>query len=79
MDKHTIITIGRQYGSGGREIGQKLAERLGIKCYDNELLSIAAKESGYARKYSKHMMKNLQIAFCIHLLWIHITHMVQVE
>ncbi|MDY2606833.1 MAG: cytidylate kinase-like family protein, partial [Lachnospiraceae bacterium] len=50
MDKHTIITIGRQYGSGGREIGQKLAERLGIKCYDNELLSIAAKESGLCQE-----------------------------
>lgn len=42
----TIITIGRQAGSGGKEIGQKLAERLGIKCYDKELLERAAKESG---------------------------------
>lgn len=41
-----VITIGRQYGSAGREIGFKLAERLGIKCYDNELLKEAAKESG---------------------------------
>lgn len=43
--KH-IITIGRQFGSGGREIGEALAERLGIKCYDKELISLAAKESG---------------------------------
>lgn len=50
MNKHTIITIGRQYGSGGREIGQKLAEKLNIKCYDNELLSIAAKESGLCQE-----------------------------
>ena len=42
----TIITIGRQFGSGGREIGEKLAEHFGIKCYDKELLSRAAKESG---------------------------------
>lgn len=41
-----VITIGRQYGSAGKEIGFKLAERLGIKCYDNELLKVAAKESG---------------------------------
>lgn len=41
-----VITIGRQYGSAGREIGFKLAEKLGIKCYDNELLKVAAKESG---------------------------------
>ena len=42
----TIITIGRQFGSGGREIGEKLAAHFGIKCYDKELLSMAAKESG---------------------------------
>lgn len=42
----TIITIGRQFGSGGREIGEKLAAHYGIKCYDKELLSMAAKKSG---------------------------------
>lgn len=42
----SIITIGRQYGSGGREIGKKLADQLGIPFYDNELLDIAAKKSG---------------------------------
>ena len=42
----SIITIGRQYGSGGREIGKKLADQLGIPFYDNDLLDIAAKKSG---------------------------------
>lgn len=42
----TIITIGRQYGSGGREIGKKLADYYQIPFYDKELLKIAAKESG---------------------------------
>ena len=42
---NTIITIGRQFGSAGREIGEKLAEELGIKCYDKELLTRAAKEN----------------------------------
>ncbi|EET61563.1 hypothetical protein BRYFOR_06246 [Marvinbryantia formatexigens DSM 14469] len=46
----SVITIGRQYGSGGREIGQKLAALLGIKCYDNELLDRAAKESGICQE-----------------------------
>ncbi|MEE3428081.1 MAG: cytidylate kinase-like family protein [Ruminococcus sp.] len=41
-----IITISRQFGSGGREIGEALSAELGIKCYDKELISIAAKESG---------------------------------
>ncbi|MBQ9990706.1 MAG: cytidylate kinase-like family protein [Lachnospiraceae bacterium] len=47
---NTIITLGRQFGSGGREIGEKLAEYYGIKCYDKELLSRAAKESGFCQE-----------------------------
>ena len=47
---NTIITIGRQFGSAGREIGEKLAEELGIKCYDKELLTRAAKESGFCEE-----------------------------
>ena len=48
MDKRLVITIGRQCGSGGRRIGQMLAEQLGIKCFDKEILNRAAKESGLA-------------------------------
>ena len=47
---NTIITIARQFGSGGREIGQKLAEDYGIKCYDKELLARAAKDSGMCQE-----------------------------
>lgn len=46
MATKTIITIERQYGSGGHLIGKKLAEDLGIPFYDGELLKVAAKESG---------------------------------
>jgi cytidylate kinase len=46
-----IITIGRQLGSGGREIGQKLAARLGISFYDKELIRLAAKESGLREEF----------------------------
>ena len=42
----TVVTIGRQYGSGGREIGEKLAQALSVKFYDKYLLKRAAKESG---------------------------------
>ena len=41
-----IITIGRQFGSGGRLIAKKVSEKLGIKYYDKELITMAAKESG---------------------------------
>ena len=47
---NTIVTIGRQFGSGGKEIGAKLAENLGIPFYDRELLTRAAKESGFAEE-----------------------------
>lgn len=47
---NTIITIGRQFGSAGREIGQKVAAYFDIPCYDKELLSRAAKESGYCEE-----------------------------
>ncbi len=50
MDKKVIITIGRQFGSGGHEIGEKLAKKLGIKFYDKELLKLIAKESGLCEK-----------------------------
>lgn len=46
MGNH-IYTIGREFGSGGREIGEALAKRLGVKCYDKELLKEASKESGF--------------------------------
>lgn len=46
MSDNTIITIGRQYGSNGKEIGKKIAEKLNIAFYDKELLKRAAKESG---------------------------------
>ena len=50
METKTVITIGRQYGSAGRQIGRALAEELGIKCYDKELLDRAAKDSGMCQE-----------------------------
>ena len=48
-----IITIGRQYGSGGRYIARELAKRLDIKFYDNEILAKAAEKSGLCLEYLK--------------------------
>jgi len=50
MDKY-VITVSREYGSGGRLIGKKLADELGIGFYDGELLSLVAKESGYTEDF----------------------------
>ena len=49
--KNRIITISRQFGSGGRTIGKKVAEKLGIPCYDQELLDKVAEESGFAKDF----------------------------
>lgn len=46
MNKKILVTISRQFGSGGREIGEKLAKELNIPFYDKELIEIAAQESG---------------------------------
>ena len=51
MDNKIILTIGRQFGSGGREIGKKLAQALGIGYYDKELMAVAAKESGLSEEF----------------------------
>lgn len=55
MSNKYIITIGRQFGSGGREIGKALADTLGIPFYDKELISIAAKESGMDAEVFKNV------------------------
>ena len=49
--KKTVITVSREYGSGGRLIARKLADELGIGFYDGELLSLVAKESGYTEEF----------------------------
>ncbi len=48
-----IITISREFGSGGRTIGREVAERLGIPCFDAELIEKIAEESGLAKEYIK--------------------------
>ena len=50
----SIITIGREYGSGGRQIGQEIANYFGIKYYDKELLEHAANDSGICKELFEH-------------------------
>ena len=51
MSGSYVINIGRQLGSGGKEIGEKLAARLGIDFYDKELINLASEESGLCREF----------------------------
>lgn len=53
--KHIVVTISREYGSGGRYVGEELAKKLNINFYDKELISLAAKESGLSKEYIEKM------------------------
>ena len=49
--KKKIVTISRQYRSGGRYIGENLAKAMGVPCYDEKLIDMVAKESGFAQSF----------------------------
>ena len=51
--ENRIITISREYGSGGREIGRMVAEKLGIKCYDSDLIQRTVDKSGFNADFVK--------------------------
>ena len=52
--KNKIITISREFGSGGRTIGKMVAEKLGIPCYDQEMIQKIAAQSGFSEDYIKN-------------------------
>lgn len=52
-----IITISREFGSGGRELGKRLADVLGIPCYDHEIIDMVAKKHGFDKNYVAHVSK----------------------
>ena len=51
MEEKFVINIGRQLGSGGREIGERLAADLKIAFYDKELINLASQESGLCKEF----------------------------
>ena len=59
-----IVTISREFGSGGRELGKRLSDVLEIPCYDKEIIQMIAKEQGFDEQYVSHVSeKNLQAAY----------------
>ncbi len=58
-----IITIGREFGSGGRLIGKRLAEKLGVTFYDKQLLDRIAEESGYSKEMMESAKKKAKNSF----------------
>ena len=51
LNKHIVITVSREYGSGGRYVGRLIADKLGIKLYDKELIEKVAEETGLSEEY----------------------------
>lgn len=50
-----IITISREFGSGGRELGKRLADELGMPCYDHEIIDMVAEQHGFDKDYVAHI------------------------
>lgn len=50
-----IITISREFGSGGRELGKRLADVLGVPCYDHEIIDMVAEKHGFDKNYVSHI------------------------
>jgi len=64
-----VITIAREYGSGGRLIGEKVAKNLGIPFYDKELILLAAKKSGFSEEYirSSEQIKSASFLYSLYM------------
>ena len=61
-----IITVSREFGSGGRELGKRLSDALRIPCYDNEIISMIANHQGFDEHYVSRMSeKSIQEAYPI--------------
>ena len=65
--KHFVITISREYGSGGRLIGQALAKRLGIDFYDKEIVNMLMEESGFTRETVEEWQEKKTSSFLYNL------------
>lgn len=63
MNSNTVITISREFGSGGHLVGEKLAKELGIPFYDNELILLAANESGLGQELFENMEEKPTTSF----------------
>jgi cytidylate kinase len=65
--KRFIIAISREYGSGGRGIGRKLAQALGVTCYDKEIISMTAEKSGLAVGYIEQSEENVSSSLLLNV------------
>jgi len=65
--EHRIITISRQYGSGGRKVGAQVAQKLGVSFYDKVLLQLAAEQSGLSPEFLEKSEEQVTSSFLFNL------------
>ncbi len=68
-DRPVVITIGRQYGSGGHMIGRLVAEHLQLPFYDNQLITLAAQESGFSEKFVSEKEQNMPSSLLYQMIY----------
>lgn len=68
-----IITISREFGSGGRELGKRLSDAFAIPCYDNEIIKYIAREKGFDENFVSHMSEKSISPFYISTIGHRIT------
>jgi cytidylate kinase len=71
MKTNYIITIGRQLGSGGKQIGELLSQKLGIPCYDKELILLASRESGLGKEFFEKFDEKSSYSFFSNVFGYH--------
>jgi uncharacterized membrane protein YczE/cytidylate kinase len=65
--EHVVITVSRQYGSGGHELAEAIAQRLGIKFYDNQLIDMVVEQQGLTREYVSHNEQNMPTSLLLRM------------
>ena len=68
-----IITISREFGSGGRFIGEEVAKKLGIAYYDKDIIGQIAEQSGLSPEYLRKMLSYLQRKAYLHMHLLDVT------
>jgi cytidylate kinase len=72
-----VITIGRQLGSGGKQVGERLAQKLGIPCYDKELINLASRESGLNQAFFEKADEKSRFSVFGHVFGVHSGYMTE--
>jgi cytidylate kinase len=67
MKQNIVITISREFGSGGRRIGEKVAQRLGVPFYDKKLIGIAAEQSGLSAEFIEDHEQKIHNSFLFNI------------